>query len=81
LEAQANSTIDGLLVVDNNGRRLMANERFMELLCIPPELMSEVDDRRMLDYVVSLIGTLNPSAPRSNIYIGIPAKPAGMKLS
>jgi PAS domain S-box-containing protein len=65
LEAQANSTIDGLLVVDNNGRRLMANERFMELLCIPPELMSEVDDRRMLDYVVSLIR--NPESFRAKV--------------
>jgi len=65
LEAQANSTIDGLLVVDNNGRRLIANERFMELLCIPLELMSEVDDRRMLDYVVSLIG--NPESFRAKV--------------
>lgn len=55
LEAQANSTIDGLLVVDPNGRRLMANERFAELLRIPPELMAEVDDRRMLEYAVSLM--------------------------
>jgi len=55
LEAQANSTIDGLLVVDRNGRRLMANERFAELLRIPPELMADLDDRRMLDYAVSLM--------------------------
>jgi len=57
--------------VDNNGRRLMANERFMELLCIPPELMSEVDDRRMLDYVVSLIG--NPESFRGQGRISISA--------
>jgi PAS domain S-box-containing protein len=55
LEAQANSTIDGLLVVDRNGRRLMANERLTELWRIPPELMTDLDDRRMLDYVVSLM--------------------------
>ena len=55
LEAQANSTIDGLLVVDPNGRRLMANERLAELFCIPPELMADLDDRRMLDYVVTLM--------------------------
>ncbi|MBZ5688601.1 MAG: PAS domain S-box protein [Acidobacteriia bacterium] len=55
LEAQANSTIDGLLVVDRNGQRLMANERFAELLRIPPELMTDLDDRRMLDHVVSLM--------------------------
>jgi len=55
LEAQANSTIDGLLVVDRNGRRLLANERFAELLSIPPELMADFDDRRMLDYAMSLM--------------------------
>jgi PAS domain S-box-containing protein len=55
LEAQANSTIDGLLVVDRNGRKLMANERFMELLRIPPELTAEGDDRKMLEYAVSLM--------------------------
>ncbi len=55
LEAQANSTIDGLLVVDRNGRRLMANERFAELLRIPPELMADLDDGKMLEYAVSLM--------------------------
>lgn len=55
LEAQANSTIDGVLVVDRSGRRLMANERFAELFQIPAELMADPDDRRMLDYAVTLI--------------------------
>ena len=65
LEAQANSTIDGVLVVDSNGRRLMANERFMELLRIPPELMVEVDDRRVLDYAVSLMS--DPESFRAKV--------------
>jgi len=55
LEAQANSTIDGLLVVDRCGRRLMANECFAQLFQMPDELMADPDDRRMLDYAVSLI--------------------------
>jgi len=55
LEAQANSTIDGLLVVDSNGRRLMANERLVELFHIPAELMADPDDSRMLQYVVTLL--------------------------
>ena len=54
-EAQANSTIDGLLVVDNSGRRLMVNERFMELLEIPPELRVDTDDRKSLAHAVSLM--------------------------
>jgi PAS domain S-box-containing protein len=55
LEAQANSTIDGLLVVDRDGRRLLANERLAELFQMPPELMADPDDRKMLDYVVTTI--------------------------
>jgi len=55
LEAQANSTIDGLLVVDRHGQRLMANERLFQLFKIPDGLMAERDDGKMLDYVVTLI--------------------------
>ena len=55
LEAQANSTIDGLLVVDISGRRLMANERLVELFGMPAELMADSDDAKMLQYVVTLI--------------------------
>jgi len=55
LEAQANSTIDGVLVVDRDGRKLLANERFGELLQIPLELMADSDDRKMLDYAVTTI--------------------------
>jgi PAS domain S-box-containing protein len=65
LEAQANSTIDGLLVVDRNGRRLMVNERFAELLRIPPELMADLDDRSMLDFAVSLMK--NPESFRAKV--------------
>lgn len=54
-EAQANSTIDGLLVVDRSGQRLMANERLAELLQIPAELMADPDDWKMLEYAVTLI--------------------------
>ena len=55
LEAQSNSTIDGVLVVDRDGRRLLANERFAELLQIPQQLIADADDSRMLDYVVTTI--------------------------
>ena len=55
LEAQANSTIDGILVVDRNGNRLMQNQRLGELFSIPTELMADTDDRRMLRYVVTIV--------------------------
>jgi PAS domain S-box-containing protein len=55
LEAQANATIDGILVVDRCGQRLLANERLAEIFNISAELMAEKDDNKMLDHVVPLI--------------------------
>ena len=36
LEAQVNSTIDGILVVDTDGRRILQNQRMVEMFRIPP---------------------------------------------
>jgi PAS domain S-box-containing protein len=55
LEAQANSTIDGFLVVDRCGQRLMQNQRLGELFSIPADLMADKDDRNMLKYIVTLL--------------------------
>ncbi len=55
LEAQANSTIDGILVVDPRGRSLLQNRRFGELFKIPADLLAAKEDRSMLKYVVTLI--------------------------
>jgi PAS domain S-box-containing protein len=55
LEAQTNSTIDGMLVVDRFGHRLMANERLSELLNLPAELLADKDDGKMLRHVVTLV--------------------------
>lgn len=55
LQAQVNSTIEGLLVVDRQGQKLLVNERFGDLFQMPPDLMSDRDDRKMLDYAVTKI--------------------------
>mgnify|MGYP001390960554 CR=1 FL=1 len=55
LEAQANATIDGFLVVDRSGQRLMQNHRLGELFSIPAELLADKDDANMLKYVVTLL--------------------------
>ncbi len=55
LEALANSTIDGFLVVDACGQRVMHNPRLGELFEIPSELLAEKDDGKMLEYVVTVI--------------------------
>jgi PAS domain S-box-containing protein len=55
LEAQANSTIDGILVVDRCGKKLMQNQRLGELFNIPDELMAVQDDESLLKYVITLV--------------------------
>ncbi len=55
LEAQANSTIDGILVVDRCGKRLMQNQRLGELFNIPADSIADTDDGKMLKYVASII--------------------------
>jgi len=55
LEAQANSTIDGLLVVDSDGHRVLQNQRLIEMFRIPFEFLECVDDRPMLEYVVQSV--------------------------
>ncbi len=55
LEAQANSTLDGMLVVDDRGQRILQNQQLIDLFRIPPEVIAQSDDRIMLTYVVSLI--------------------------
>lgn len=54
LEAQTDATIDGLLVVDANGQRILQNRRFNEMFSIPPELFDAADDAPLLDHVVRL---------------------------
>lgn len=65
LEAQANSTIDGILVIDDHGKRLLANQRFFELFSIPPHLQAIEEDRLLLEYVTKLVD--NPAAFRSKV--------------
>jgi len=55
LEAQANSTIDGILVVDERGQRILQNQRFVEMFGIPPDIVADPDDRRSLEFVVSVV--------------------------
>jgi len=54
LEALANSTLDGILVVNENGVRILLNQRLVELFHVPPEVQADPNDRPLLDHVLSL---------------------------
>jgi PAS domain S-box-containing protein len=58
LEAQVNSSPDGVVVVDTQGRKILQNQRFAELCKIPPHIAGDIDDRVQLRWVAGM--TKNP---------------------
>jgi PAS domain S-box-containing protein len=52
LEAQANSTIDGILVVDERGNVLLRNQRLLDMFKLPTDIAAGNVDRPMLQYVI-----------------------------
>jgi PAS domain S-box-containing protein len=55
LEAQRESSLDGILVVDQHRRINSFNQRFLDLWRIPTELRTSRDDHQMLTFVVSQV--------------------------
>jgi PAS domain S-box-containing protein len=55
LAATLESTADGLLVVDMEGRIVSANRRFVEMWSIPDEVMATGDDDRALSLVLDRV--------------------------
>jgi len=55
LEAQMNTSIDGILVVDENQKRILTNRRLIDLWDIPQGILDTEDDTALLTYVVSLV--------------------------
>jgi PAS domain S-box-containing protein len=55
LEAQVRSSLDGILVVDSQGRKILQNQRMVELWQIPPEIADEETDEPLLAFALSQI--------------------------
>ena len=52
LEAQTETTIDGILVLDRTGRTLLANRQFARMWNIPEELVRTKVVKKMMEYVL-----------------------------
>lgn len=55
LEAQANSTMEGILVVNELGEKILQNQRLTEIFEIPPHITEDKDDRVLLRHVVEKV--------------------------
>ena len=58
-EAQVASSLDGVLVVDSHGKKILQNRRMDELWKIPPEISGNPDDSVQVNFVTNL--TKNPA--------------------
>ena len=54
LDAQANSTTEGILVVDSQGKKVFQNRRTVELWKIPQAVADSDDDRAQFEHVARL---------------------------
>ncbi len=55
LEAQLESSLDGVLVVDEHQRKVIQNRRFADIWHLPPEIFSKPDDNPTLTAAVSRV--------------------------
>ena len=58
LEAQVDSSLDGILVVNDQGKKILQNQRLNELWKIPPEIAGNQDDSVQIKFVADR--TKNP---------------------
>ena len=65
LDSLVEAGLDAILAVDENGERILANRRFIDLWRIPPQVLQEKHDGPMLQYVMSL--AKNPDEFRDKV--------------
>ena len=55
LEAQLNSTLDGILVINPEGEKILQNQRMIDIWKIPLEFAQETDHRRRFEWITSQV--------------------------
>ncbi len=64
LEAQLNSSIEGVLVVDNQGKKVLQNQRTIDLWKIPRNIAEGKDDEKLVQFVVNQVKNPKPFAEK-----------------
>ena len=55
LEAQVNSSLDGIMVVDEHGEKILQNQRLADLFKIPPNVADDKSDEKQLQWITDLM--------------------------
>jgi len=72
LEAQVETSLDGILVVDRQGQRILTNQRLLNMWNVPEEVRNEKDDEALLQYVVGKTKNPEKFLARVNYLYGHP---------
>jgi PAS domain S-box-containing protein len=64
-EAQVHSALDGILVVDREGNKILQNQRMVDLWNIPRDIADQIDDRPQLDWITDQVN--NPERFAENV--------------
>jgi two-component system cell cycle sensor histidine kinase/response regulator CckA len=56
LQASLEATGDGILVVDQDGRIILSNQRFAEMWRVPQSMIQDKDDIKLREYCMSQLG-------------------------
>ncbi|MEN6622012.1 MAG: PAS domain S-box protein [Smithella sp.] len=54
LEAQVEATIDGILIVDGYGKKILINQQLLNIWKVPQHIRDDKDDESLLQYVTSI---------------------------
>ena len=65
LEALTHSSIDGILVVDPQGRKILQNQRIADFFKIPPHIVEDPDDTQQVRWVMDM--TRHPDQFREKV--------------
>ncbi|MFZ4547076.1 MAG: PAS domain-containing sensor histidine kinase [Bacteroidales bacterium] len=55
LEAQIETTTDGILVIDRNKQIGLINNRFIELFEVPPHIANQKEDNQLIEHIIGLV--------------------------
>ena len=55
LHAQVNSSIDGILIVDEGNNKILQNQRMLDLFKIPSHIAEDTNDKRQLQWVAGVV--------------------------
>ena len=73
-EAQVDSALDGILVVDSQGKKILQNQRLNDLMKIPKDIYENPDDTQQVHFVKTIVKNSDQFVEKVNYLYSYPEK-------